>query len=363
MPRLFRMPPKGVILFAATDGDAQTCLRGGTRVTAFEHVANRSIAHHVLDDLANAGVAEIMVVAPSNLLVALGQHLDAYGHARGFKLEYLVQEPPFDIGGALKAAASTVGSSPCIVHLANGLLGEPLAPFLDHPDAGSPDLVLLVHHGARHGEHLSGATKRLLRIAELEPARDALGMAGVLIFGEGALACVAGAQWRDGDDVDLTHAAQRVAAAGGRLQIRLADAWHRYNDDATDLLELNRITLDRLEPELHQARNNGNRIEGRVLIDETALVNLSVIIGPTVIGPGAHISDAYIGPYTSIGSGARIEGTEIERSIISAGASVMHVGGRLVASVVGRDARVFRDFSLPRAMRLRVGDGSEVALC
>jgi len=37
--------------------------------------------------------------------------------------------------------------------------------------------------------------------------------------------------------------------------------------------------------------------------------------------------------------------------------------GRIVASVVGRDARVFRDFSLPRAMRLRVGDGTEVALC
>lgn len=40
-----------------------------------------------------------------------------------------------------------------------------------------------------------------------------------------------------------------------------------------------------------------------------------------------------------------------------------HVGGRLVASVVGRDARVFRDFSLPRALRLRVGDGTEAALC
>jgi hypothetical protein len=34
-----------------------------------------------------------------------------------------------------------------------------------------------------------------------------------------------------------------------------------------------------------------------------------------------------------------------------------------VASVVGRDARVARDFSLPRAMRLNVGDGGEVVLC
>jgi len=355
------MPAKGVMLLG--NADAHTLPRAGIHITALEHVANRPIAHHVLDDLGNAGVAEILVVAPAELLTEVGEHLDTYGHARGLKLEYVVQEPPFDIAGALKAAAPSVGSAPCIVHLANGLLGESLTPFLDHPNAGSPDLVLLVHHGAGQGEHLSRATKRLLRIAELEPARDALGMAGVLIFGEGALAAVAGAQWRDGEDVDLTQVAQRVAASGGRLQIRPADAWHPYGGDATDLLELNRMALDRLEPGLHQGRNNGNRIEGRVLIDETASVNLSVIIGPTVIGPGAHISDAYIGPYTSVGSGVRIEGTEIERSIISAGASVMHVGGRLVASVVGRDARVFRDFSLPRAMRLRVGDGNEVALC
>jgi glucose-1-phosphate thymidylyltransferase len=81
-----------------------------------------------------------------------------------------------------------------------------------------------------------------------------------------------------------------------------------------------------------------------------------------VIGPHAQIADAYIGPYTSIGEGARVEGAEIERSIVASRASIMHVGGRPVASVLGRQARVFRDFSLHRALRLRVGDGTEVAL-
>jgi NDP-sugar pyrophosphorylase family protein len=87
-----------------------------------------------------------------------------------------------------------------------------------------------------------------------------------------------------------------------------------------------------------------------------------VIVGPTVIGPGARITDSYIGPYTSIGECACVERAEVERSIISPGASVMHVGGRLVASIVGRDAPVFRDFSLPCAcesatgLRLRSSD-------
>jgi glucose-1-phosphate thymidylyltransferase len=131
-----------------------------------------------------------------------------------------------------------------------------------------------------------------------------------------------------------------------------------------DLLELNRITLDGIARNLPlRSSNNGNRIEGRVHVDSSASVSRSVIIGPSIIGAGARITDSYIGPYTSVGRGVQIEGAEIERSIIATDASVMHVGGRLVASVVGRNARVFRDFSLPRALRLRVSDGDEIALC
>lgn len=162
--------------------------------------------------------------------------------------------------------------------------------------------------------------------------------------------------------VDLTAVADHIAEAGGTLQVRLVDAWRHYTGDALDLLELNRAVLDELRTNLTRPSNNGNRIEGRVLIHESASVRASVIVGPAVIGPGAQITDAYIGPYTSIGAGARVEGAEIERSIILPGASITHVGGRLIASVVGRNARIFRDFSLPRALRMRVSEGDEVAL-
>jgi dTDP-glucose pyrophosphorylase len=115
------MLPKGVMLFA--DADPQTCSRAGTRITALEYAANRPIAHHVLDALGNAGVGEVLVIAPSELLTEVRQYLDAYGLARGLKLEYVVHALPLDMGQALKAAAPIVGSAPCIVHLANGLLG------------------------------------------------------------------------------------------------------------------------------------------------------------------------------------------------------------------------------------------------
>jgi hypothetical protein len=57
-----------------------------------------------------------------------------------------------------------------------------------------------------------------------------------------------------------------------------------------------------------------------------------------------------------------IEGAEVEHSIIMPEASIRHLGGRLEASIVGPRAEVFRDFRLPTALRLHVGEGAQVSL-
>jgi glucose-1-phosphate thymidylyltransferase len=307
-------------------------------------------------------VDEVVVVAPSDLCCVIRQGLETREVTEGAKLRYLEQRSSFDLAGALRLVAPVVDAAPCIVHFADGLLSEPLAPLLEHLRRDDSDVALMVHLGAASDQHLSAETQNVLHIAELDPERTALGMAGVCMFGPGALGhatTVASGGWRE---IDLVLVAQQVVAGDGNLRVHLVDGWRRYTGDTADLLELNRIALDQLQA-TRLPSTNGNRIEGRVKIHDSASVRGSVIVGPTVIGPGAHIADAYIGPYTSVGSDARIEGCEIERSIISSGASVMHVGCRLAASVVGRDARIFRDFSLPRALRLRVSDGDEVALC
>jgi glucose-1-phosphate thymidylyltransferase len=98
------------------------------------------------------------------------------------------------------------------------------------------------------------------------------------------------------------------------------------------------------------------------VIDPSARLRATTVRGPAIIGPGVEISDAYIGPYSSIGRDVVIENAEVEHSIILPGASIKHLGGRLEASVVGPGARIFRDFRLPRALRLNVGEGAEVAI-
>ena len=345
------------------DAHCEPRVIGSQRLPALEHVANRPIAHHVLDALSSAGADEFVVIANEALTDIVRNRLPTASDLGGRRIQLLAHPGPVDLSGALGIAAEVVRGAPSIVHSAGGLLGEPLAACAHRMRPQASDAVVFVHHGSHGGRRLNAATRRMLRVTDPDPAHTALSMAGVCLFGRKGLAIASGARWDAAGEVDLTEVGDRIASGGGRFEVVPVESWRGYGGDPADLLELNRITLDRLEADVRRSGRNGNQIEGRVWIHENASVSSSVIVGPSVIGSGARISDAYIGPYTSVGEDVRIEGAEIERSIIACGASIMHVGGRIVGSVVGRNARIFRDFSLPRALRFRVGDGTEVALC
>lgn len=264
--------------------------------------------------------------------------------------------------GAIRSAADNVAGEPCIVHAAHGLLAEPIAQFAWPFEDGSSEATLLIHRGAGERQRLDEAARRVLRITEFTPGTSTVGVAGVCLFGPGALGRACDGATFLGERIDPIALAEGLATAGARIQVQFVLGWRRFDGEVADLLELNRFTLDQIVSSYTSAQERDNEIEGRVVIDATARVSASVIVGPVVIGPRAVVTDAYVGPYSAIGPDATVEDAEIERSIIAADASVKHVGGRLVASVIGSGTRVFRDFSLPRGLRLRVGDDVEVAL-
>jgi glucose-1-phosphate thymidylyltransferase len=351
------------------DGTSDRC------VPAAAHVATEPIARHALAALCEAGIGRVVVVCSERSLpLARGWLEDT--RPDGVELCFVDQPGTVGLRCALRGAAPILAGAPCLVHVGAGLSSQPLAPLATEL-RGGPNAVVTVHHSETPGERVADAAASLPGLAELEPGRSRLEIAGVWGFGPGGLNAVAagsdprvGSDERTGsdpscgsDELEVAAVADRIAAAGGQLRIRVLDSWRVYRGRPNELLELNRLVLDRLTGDPSRRGRDGNRIEGRVQIHPDASVRDSVIAGPVVIAAHAQVADAYIGPYTAIGKGATVEGAEVERSIIADGASVVHVGTRITASVVGPGARVYRDFSLPRALRLNVGDDSEVGIC
>jgi glucose-1-phosphate thymidylyltransferase len=132
--------------------------------------------------------------------------------------------------------------------------------------------------------------------------------------------------------------------------------------DHESLLAANRAMLERLDSDETEQGGDGSRIQGPVVVHPTASVVRSTLRGPLIIGPHASITDAYVGPYTSIGAGVVLEGAEIEHSIVLPEAQLRFVGTRMESCVIGRGARVVRTFERPAALRLTLGDSAEVVL-
>ena len=160
----------------------------------------------------------------------------------------------------------------------------------------------------------------------------------------------------------LEAAVSWLVAAGGRVESHRVDGWWRNTGRPEDLLEANRILLDRLVDSVSAVNGRNAEVEGRVLIDDTATIESSRVRGPSVIGPGARIVDSYVGPYTSVGEEAIIENSEVENAIILPRATIEHFGLRVEESVIGEGAELRRTFRVPRGVSLSIGAESEIAL-
>lgn len=358
--RLLNVLAKGVVVVPNATRWTGPWL-GATRATSLQRVANRPIICHVLDALIQAGVLEVAVIAPCDVSEEIAACIE-HERPSGVEIRYLAHGPGAD-EDTLLDAAELVGDAPCILHRADGLLGQPLGSFLETLREENSDALLLVQEDdAPRDRRLRLVPQRLLTATEDGLQPTPFGVTGVCLLGPGVLGRLASTEPAT-QTLDFAALTERLAREGGRVQMRVAHRWRHFAGDALDLLDMNRTVLDAMDPETTALAKDGNRFEGPVAIHPTACVASSIIVGPAIVGADAVIADSYIGPHTSIAERVRIEGAELERSIVLADASVLHVGGRLVASIVGREARIFRDFSMPRAMRLQVGDGDEVALC
>jgi glucose-1-phosphate thymidylyltransferase len=321
-------------------------------------LANRALLGHALDWLAQAGVRQAAVIVPHDLLDQ-ARHAAAGGHGT-LSVNWVEQLPDESLAQALGDLTGFLDGEPFVLHLADSLAKRSLRSLTAgrvKPDTGA---LLVIDESRR------------LELDQVVPLRAAVGRrpprsrplrsdaAGVAVMGSRALEAV------EDLDVDPKHVlealVERIQQRGGRVGTCRVAEWWRYRGGTDALLEGNRFALEGRRADYDATQLVDSKIQGAVIVHPEAEIKSSVVRGPAIIGAGARLREAYVGPYTSIGEDVEIEGAEIEHSVVLPGASISHLGGRLEASVIGPNSRVFRDFRLPRALRMTVGEGAEVSL-
>jgi len=353
---------KGLIL----SGGTGTRLRPITYTSAKQlvPVANKPVLFYGIEALAAAGIDQIGIIISPETGAEI-RRVAGDGDAFGVSLTYIEQDAPLGLAHAVLTAEQFLGDSPFVMYLGDNLLRDGVTDLVSTFRSEAPDALILltpVNDPENYGVAELDASKRVARLVEKpqNPESD-LALVGVYMFTPSIFDAARAIEPSGRGELEITDAIQHLVDGGLRVDPHIVHGWWKDTGQVQDMLEANHLILDDLEERI-DGQLIDSRVEGRVVVEAGARLERATVRGPAIIGAGAVLRDAYIGPYTAVGPGVRIEQAEVEYSIVLEGSSIEHLEGRIEASLIGKNVAIRRSPAMPRAYRFVAGDNAVIEI-
>jgi len=348
-------------------GGKGTRLRPITNTAAKPHipVANKPVLFHILEQISEAEIAEIgIVISPEtgpSIKEAIGDGSKWDAH-----ITYVVQSEPLGLAHAVKMAPDYLGDSPFLMFLGDNLIEGGIRGFVEEFNAVHPDALILLKEvpdpRAFGVAELDSSGKVLNLVEKPKEPKINLAMVGAYLFTPEIHQAIARIQpsWRG--EFEITDAIQRLLEAEKEIRSHILTSQWLDIGNKDDLLTANRVMLDNcLMQGINGEVDSKSRIADRVEIMWGAVLENSVVRGPTSIAEDCQIRNSSLGPFTSIGPGTIVENSSIENSMVFAGCRILEVE-QLVDSVIGRNAEITRGDQGFQAAKLFIGDYARIEL-
>jgi len=329
-------------------------------------VANKPILWYGIEDLVAAGITDIgIIISPETGAEVKAKTGD--GERFGAQISYILQEEPAGLAHAVKVAQPFLQDSPFVMYLGDNLVQSDLNTFLDDFKSNHLDALTLlceVPNPTAFGVAAVDAQGRVLKLVEkpkIPPSN--LALVGIYLFDTTIHQAIAQIQPSARGELEITDAIQHLIDQDRRVEARQIQGWWLDTGKKDDLLEANRVILDTcLVGETRGEVDDTSQIIGRVSIGAGSTIKNSTIRGPVAIGDNCHLENCFIGPYSSIGNQVTLINVDLEHSVLLEGAKVINIHQRIVDSLVGQRAQITEAPQRPRAVRLMIGDDSQVEL-
>jgi glucose-1-phosphate thymidylyltransferase len=355
---------KGLVLA----GGAGTRLRPLTHTGAKQlvPVANKPILFYVIESLVEAGITDIVVVLSmetgAEVRAALGD-----GSRWNAQLTYVVQDRPAGLAHAVLTARAALGDADFCMFLGDNLIGSKIRAaverFSAQPALAASVMLKEVSNPSSFGVAEVDDHGNVIALVEKPKApRTNLALVGVYLFRPTIYDAIAHIEPSARGELEITDAISRLIVDGARVHFERVTTWWLDTGKKDDLLLANETVLEHwLEHAVNGDVDADSRLIGRVHIGEGATVVRSTIQGPSVIGKGARLVDARIGPFTSLGERVKVERAGVERSVLMDDSEVRDID-RLEDSLVGRRVVISPGTRRPGGTSLLVGDDCVIEL-
>ncbi len=324
-------------------------------------IANKPILFYGLEAIRDAGIVDVgMVVGDTHreIEAAVGD-----GSSFGLKVTYIRQDAPLGLAHAVMVAGDFMGKEPFVMYLGDNLIMGGISDFVGEFQKNKPNSQILLARVDNPSDFgvAELADGRVVRLEEKpEAPRSNLALVGVYMFDAEIFEAVGSIEPSGRGELEITDAIQYLIDAGRDVRAHEVTGWWKDTGKLDDILEANRMILETIDRDIRGEVDARSRVDGKVVVEEGAVVEGSVLRGPLVIGRDSRIVRSYVGPFTSIYFDVTVQNSEIEHSIILEGSTVSNLGQRMERSLIGKDVEITKSATMPKAYRFMVGDASRI---
>lgn len=330
-------------------------------------LAGRPMIFYPIENLVAAGFREIGLIVSerdADLKRVVGD-----GSRWGIRIEYIEQKELTGLGSAVASAREYVGDDPFILYLGDNIAKCDLVSMVNRYFEEKMNAMLVlakIDKPQRFGvpEIVGG---EIVKVEErpIRP-RSEFAVAGIYIYDNNAFKAMEAMKLSDRGQYEISDIHNYYINSDLKLGYEEIAKWWKDRGNPEDLLEGNQFILENFTFAGSDGRIDGevigsSRVEGKVVLGRGSRVTgKSLLRGPLVIGEGCLIKDAYVGPYTTIGSGSEINNAEVENSLVMGGVNI-YTDEKIVNSVIGNNVSITSGAdNMPRGKQVIIGENSTI---
>lgn len=327
-------------------------------------VANEPVLFRVIRAIRDAGIKDIGIVVGDTepeIREAVGD-----GARWGVSITYIPQSAPAGLAHAVKESHPFLGDERFVMFLGDNVIQGGISPLIrQFADSNWNSQIVLkqVDNPQQFGVAVLREDRSIARLVEKpkDPPSD-LALVGIYMFDAHVHEAVRAIQPSARGEYEITDAIQWLIEHGYAVHPYVHAGWWIDTGKMADMLTANAHVLEELTPFIAGTVDEQSRVDSRVTVEAGAVITNSIIRGPTIIGENARITNAYVGPFTSLYTNVVVENSEIEHAIVLENSTISHVGTRIQDSIIGRNAVITQSGRRPRSLSFNLGDYSHVDL-
>ena len=328
-------------------------------------VANKPVLFRVIEAIRDAGIDDIGIVVGDTA----GEIKEAVGAGRrwGIRITYIQQEAPLGLAHAVKVSKEYLGDDKFVMFLGDNVIEGGISGLIrefETSDYNCQIVLTPVEQPSRYGvAELDPDTRRIIRLVEKprNPPSNLI-LVGIYMFDHHVWEAVEAIKpsWRG--ELEITDAIQYLVDKGYDVHPFIHRGWWIDTGEPGEMLEANDLVLDEVEHQIEGYVDRDSQVNGKVTIEKGAEVINSRVRGPVIIGEDTRIVNSYVGPFTSIYHHVLIENSEIEHSIVLENSQIVDIPYRIEDSLIGRHAIITRSPIKPKALKMTLGDHSNIGI-